>query len=70
MLPPTTPLTLQLTAVFDVPVTVAVNCVVFPSNKLELEDETETATDWGGGVLGDEPPPQAVRAAETATRQI
>ena len=43
--PPATPFTLQLTAVFDVPVIVAVNCCVLPSNTLELADETVTATD-------------------------
>ena len=72
-LPPATPLTLQLTAVFDVPVTVAVNCCVLPSNTLELEDDTVIVTDCGasggGGVIEDEPPPQAVMAMEIASRQ-
>jgi hypothetical protein len=54
--PPEIPFTLQLTAVFDVPVTVAVSCCVLPSNTLELDDETLTVTDWGGP---DEPPPPA-----------
>ena len=48
--PPKTPFTLQVTAVFDVPVTVAVSCCVLPSNTLELDDETITVTDGGGGV--------------------
>jgi hypothetical protein len=48
--PPETPLTLQATAVFDVPVTVAVSCCALPSNTLELEDATLTVTDWSGGV--------------------
>jgi hypothetical protein len=43
--PPGTPLTLQVTAVFDVPVTVAVSCCVLPSNTLELDDETITVMD-------------------------
>jgi len=43
--PPGVPLTLQLTDVFEVPVTVAVTCWVLPSNTFELEEETETATD-------------------------
>lgn len=58
--PPGTPFTLQVTAVFEVPVTVAVNCCVLPSNTLELEDDTVTATDGDGGdvVLDELPPPQ------------
>jgi hypothetical protein len=36
------PLTLQVTAVFDVPVTVAVNCSVFPVATLALAGATET----------------------------
>ena len=56
--PPETPFTLQDTAVFDVPVTVAVNCCVFPSNTLELEDETMTvATEAGGFVMVSEAVP-------------
>jgi hypothetical protein len=47
--PPEAPFTLQVTAVFDVPVTAAVNCCVLPSNTLELADETITVTDSGGG---------------------
>jgi hypothetical protein len=42
--PPEMPFTLQVTAAFDVPVTVAVNCCVLPSNTLELDDETVTVT--------------------------
>jgi hypothetical protein len=43
--PPGTPFTLQMTAVFEVPATVAVNCCVLPSNTFELEDDIVTATD-------------------------
>jgi hypothetical protein len=49
--PPKTPFTLQLTAVFDVPVTVAVSCCVLPSSTLELEDDTITVTGWGAGFV-------------------
>jgi hypothetical protein len=38
------PFTLQLTAVFDVPVTVAVNCCMLPSRTPEAEDVTATVT--------------------------
>ena len=43
--PPDTPFTVQLTAVFDVPFTVAVNCCVLPSSSLELENVSVTVTD-------------------------
>jgi hypothetical protein len=46
------PATLQVTAVFDVPVTLAVNCCVLPTATLTVEGETETATEvLGGDVL-------------------
>ena len=57
------PFTLQLTPVFDVPVTVAVNGCVFPSNTLELEDETTTVTGCAGGGTGEDVPPQLERLA-------
>jgi hypothetical protein len=63
------PFTLQLTAVFEVPVTVAVNCCVFPKSTLELLDETETVTDCGGGVVEDGPPPQDIIAIEMASKK-
>lgn len=40
--PPAMPFTLHVTAVFDVPVTVAVSCCGLPSNTLELGVETVT----------------------------
>jgi hypothetical protein len=71
--PPETPFTLQVTAVFEVPVTVAVNCWVVPSNTLGLEDETVTVTDCGAGGGGggdDEPfPPQPTRSVRKATKK-
>jgi hypothetical protein len=42
--PPEIPFTLQLTSGLDVPVTVAVNCCMLPSNTLEAEDVTATVT--------------------------
>jgi hypothetical protein len=39
------PVTLQVTAVFEVPVTTAVNCAVFATATLTLAGVTETATD-------------------------
>jgi len=69
-LPPGTPFTLQVTAVFDVPVTAAVNCCVLPNNTLELEEETVTVTDGGGGEGGDEPfPPQPPRRKARSARR-
>src|SRR6516164_2138299 len=41
-LPPVTPFTSQVTAVFEVPVTVALNWVCAPSATLTVEGETET----------------------------
>jgi hypothetical protein len=71
-LPPETPFTLQVTPVFDVPVTVAVNCCVLPSNTLELDDETVTVTDWdGGGRDVDElTPPHPTRPPATANKRM
>ena len=73
--PPEMPFTLHVTAVFDVPVTVAVNCCVFPSNTLELEDDTITVTDWSGGLddwdggLDELLPPQPTRKTRRASEQ-
>ena len=44
-LPPVVPLTLQVTAVFDVPVTVAVNCRV--AEVITVADDGETLTRTG-----------------------
>jgi len=48
----------QLTAVFALPVTVAVNCCVLPDAMVADDGETETLT-WGGGgaVVLELPPP-------------
>jgi hypothetical protein len=43
-LPPTSPLTLQLTAVFAVPLTVAVNCCVWETTTDALVGESVTDT--------------------------
>jgi hypothetical protein len=45
VLPPVIPLTLQVTAVFDVPVTVAVNCRV--ADVMTVADDGETLTRTG-----------------------
>ena len=48
MVPPDAPpATLHVTTPFDVPVTVAVNCCVFPTSTLALAGATETATTLG-----------------------
>ncbi len=70
-LPPATLLTLQLTAVFAVPVTVAVSCSVFPKTTLELEDDTDTVTDCGGGLFGvEEPPPHPLAPINIAAKKL
>jgi hypothetical protein len=71
--PPATPFTPQVTTVFDVPVSVAVNCSMFPSSTLELEDETVTITDTGGDDVELElppPPPQPEKARSMMTEAI
>ena len=68
--PPGTAFTLQVTAVFDVPVTVALSCCVLPSITLELDDETITVTDCGGGVdelLPPQPPNRMRKAREQSS---
>ena len=47
LLPPLTPFTSQVTVVFEVPVTVALNCFVFCDTKLALVGLMVTATAWG-----------------------
>jgi hypothetical protein len=49
ILPTPVPLTLQLTNVFELPVTMAENCTVLPSSTVELAEDTATVTDCGGG---------------------
>jgi len=51
---PTAGLRLQVTAAFELPVTVAVNCCVWPCPKLACAGLTLTTTGAaaGGGVLG------------------
>jgi hypothetical protein len=69
-LPPTTPFTCQVTALFDDPATVAPKDFVAPTRTFALAGETETVTlDPEGGVVGLETgelfvvPVQAVSAA-------
>jgi len=47
------PATLQVTAVFELPVTDAVNCCVLPTATVTVVGAIETAT-VGGGVCDDE----------------
>lgn len=72
-LPPTVPLTAQFTAVFVVPVTVAVNCCCWPRQSFAVEGETLTLTVGVGDGVGEgepegEPPaapqPTSVTAAK------
>ncbi len=58
-LPPAVPFTSQFTLVFVVPVTVALNCWVWPVNSIAEVGLICTLTTGGGGVL-DPPPPQAI----------
>jgi hypothetical protein len=51
------PFTLQVTDVFDAPVTEAVNCCVLPSKALEPEDVTATVTTGGVVIVNDPAPP-------------
>jgi hypothetical protein len=61
--PPTVPFTLQVTAVFEVFVTVAVNCAMPPSGTAALVGKTSTVTGRLGGAGGatggevENPPP-------------
>ena len=49
LLPPAVPLTLQVTAVLEDPVTAAVNCCGLPRSTFAEEGDTLTATTTGGG---------------------
>ncbi len=78
-LPPTTPLTDQVTAVMVVPVTVAVNCSMSPARTVGAEGETVTVIcACEGRTFGVEvePPPQptshttAANAETRAQRRI
>lgn len=60
-----TPLRLHVTAVFVVPVTVAVNCCVFPATTCAVVGETLTAT--GGRMVTDADAVFVLSAAEVAT---
>jgi hypothetical protein len=68
-LPPVILLTLQVTAVSDVPVTVAVNCSVLPSSTLELVEETATVTDCGGCGVDVQPSMNTKKITEHASRR-
>ena len=66
--PPGTPFTLQVRAVFDVPVTVAVSCCGLPSNTLELG--VETVTVMGPVAEADELfPPQSSKSTREAAER-
>jgi len=74
--PPATPLTFQVTAAFEAPLTVAVNCWVASTDRsAELgETETETALLGAGGGEGDEPevaepPPQPMPTVAANARK-
>ena len=49
LLPPVTPFTFQVTDVFDVFCTVAVNCLVRPTRTLAVSGEMVMLTGGGGG---------------------
>jgi hypothetical protein len=55
------PLTLQVTAVFDVPVTVAMNCCVLPVVTVAVAGTTETAIAVPGAWLAVPAQPQSTR---------
>jgi hypothetical protein len=55
--PPTILLTLQVTAVFEVPVTLAVNCLEPPKDNETVLGVMVTLTVGGGGGPPDDPPP-------------
>ena len=75
LFPPASPLTSQLTAVLDAPVTAAVNCCGAPAGTFAEAGEMDTATALLGfedeGPEGDEgaaePPPQPAPDNESST---
>jgi len=66
--PPATPFTCQFTAIFVVPVTVAVNCCVWPGVKFTDAGETLTVITTGGGPLL--PLPQEIRNGTSEAQAI
>ena len=69
--PPATPLTLQFTALELAPVTVAVNCCVWPSGMDAVAGCTVTVT-FGGGFTEEEfvsPQPEIIATAATIAMQ-
>jgi hypothetical protein len=70
-LPPAMPFTLQVTAVFEVFVTLAVNCTMPPSGTAALVGDTPTVTGRlgaaGGATAGEveKPPPSPAHPAST-----
>jgi hypothetical protein len=65
------PETLHVTLVLLVPVTVALNCCVFPSRRFCRAGETVTTIAGGGGGGAElPPPPQAAQIAATATVRL
>jgi hypothetical protein len=63
-LPPVVPFTCQVTAVFVVPVTVSMNCLLAPGLTVVEAGVTVTVIGGGGGVLL--PPPQELRNRKLA----
>ncbi len=76
VLPPAVPFTFQVTAVFEAPLTVAVNCWVPSTGRSAEAGAIETATallgsgGGGAGAVGAaEPPPHPMPAMETTARK-
>lgn len=71
-LPPGTLFTSQVTAVFEVPATLAANCCVRPRSTLALAGATETEMEGGGGgggATGPTPPPPQPSVHAPAVRR-
>ena len=67
-LPPGAPFTCQITAVFVVPVTVAMNCVLAPGLTVAVAGVTVTVIGGGGGVLLPQDP-RNIEAASPTTKK-
>ena len=52
--PPATPFTDQFTFLFELPVTITVNCCASPALTFAIVGEMETLTPGGGGLLLEE----------------
>ena len=67
-LPPGVPFTCQVTAVFVVPVTVAMNCVLAPGPTVAVAGVTVTVIGGGGGVLLPQDPRNREAASPTTKK--